>query len=182
MYIICVLSVAFTTIEETPRPEASSFKNISRLNNVTCAEKVFLDTVVKTNSISESFYSSSESDNEISSDNDSGDEVSYSSSSSNSSSEWEEYRNHVIDHLNISYDDDFLDQSSETPEFDPDKTSMDELDMDITSELELGTIELNAPCKPKLHEVRQVRQVCESTCWLAWQAYKLRIVKCFGLS
>ena len=38
-----------------------------------------------------------------------------------------------------------MDQSSETPEFDPDKNSMDELGMDITSELELGTIELNAP-------------------------------------
>ena len=68
--------------------EKNSVFNDRSLKDVTCAEKVFLDTVVKMSSLSESFYPTSESDNEISSDDDSGNKVSYSSSSS--SSEWEE--------------------------------------------------------------------------------------------
>ena len=116
---------------------------ISRLYGTQSTEDVFLDKVVEPNSLVESSCPSSESDSETSTDDDSVDEVSYSSSSS---SEWEEDIP-AIDQLDISHDDDFLAHTSKTDKYEHNSTSTEDVDMDITSQLELDTIEVNVPVK-----------------------------------
>ncbi|CAB4036496.1 Hypothetical predicted protein [Paramuricea clavata] len=115
--------------------------NISRQRDVqSSSEQVFLDTVVKENSLSESGYLLLDSDSETASDSDN--DVFYTSSSS---SEYEEDPNPVMDQFDISYDDDLFVHESETPDSqcNHDETCVEPIDMDITSELELGTIELD---------------------------------------
>ncbi|CAB3982209.1 Hypothetical predicted protein [Paramuricea clavata] len=62
-----------------------------------------------------------------------------------SSSEYEEDPNPVMDQFDISYDDDLFVHESETSDSqcNHDETCVEPIDMDITSELELGTIELD---------------------------------------
>ena len=102
---------------------------------------MFLDTVIKENSCLQSEYCSSEGESDIS---ESDDDVSYSSSSTNNS-DCEEDLNPNLDQFDVSYDDDFLAHTSETPESNPSESCAQPIDMDITSELEPVTIELDVP-------------------------------------
>ena len=102
---------------------------------------MFLDTVIKENSCLQSEYCRSDSESDIS---ESDDDVSYSSSSTNNS-DCEEDLNPNLDQFDVSYDDDFLAHTSETPESNPSESCAQPIDMDITSELEPVMIELDVP-------------------------------------
>ena len=86
---------------------------------------------------------SSDSESDIS---ESDDDVSYSSSSTDTS-DCEEDLNLNLDQFDVSYDDDFLGHTSETPESNPSESCVQPIDMDITSELEPVTIELGVLLK-----------------------------------
>lgn len=78
-----------------------------------------------------------DSDLDISCESDSDDDVMYSSSSCN---EYEEDTKPAINQLILSYDDDVFDHTSKTPDSLLNETICERVDVDITSELELGTI------------------------------------------
>ena len=99
--LICFLNVLFVIPLAQTTPDKAvtteeTHENISRHRDVqSSSEQVFLDTVVKENSLSESGYLLLDSDSETASDSD--DDVFYTSSG-----EYEEDPNPVMDQFDIS--------------------------------------------------------------------------------